>query len=119
MNAQFIEKDGHREWAILPYATYQSLLEAYEMLHDIQAFDAAIARREEQIPAAYVDRLLSGESPIRVWREYRRMSQDALALACGVAGNIILAVEEQNIPLEVELCSKIARSLNVDIDELR
>jgi len=36
------------------------------------------------VPIAVADALLAGEHPMRVWREYRRMTQDQLAQAAGV-----------------------------------
>ena len=39
---------------------------------------------QEKIPVEWVDRLLNGEHPIQVWREYRGLSQEQLAAACSV-----------------------------------
>jgi len=118
MNVQFIEKDGHREWAVLPYATFQNLLDAYEMLRDIQAFDQAVARNEEMLPAQWVDRLLNGETPLRVWREYRQMTQAELAQACGITSETIKAIELQTQQPDSELRAKLATCLRIDEDEL-
>lgn len=118
MNVQFIEKEGHREWAVLPYTTYQHLLDAYEMLRDIQAFDQAIAREEEMIPVQWIDRLLNGESPVQVWREYRQMTQDELAQLCGVTREVIKAVEMKTRQPDPQLCANLARCLRVEADEL-
>jgi hypothetical protein len=41
MNVQVIEKNGQIEWAVIPYAQYQKMLEAMEMLEDIRAYDEA------------------------------------------------------------------------------
>ena len=40
---------------------------------------------EDALPGEYVDRLLAGETPLRVWREFRRMTLDQLSKAAGIA----------------------------------
>ena len=44
-------------------------------LSDEALYDRAVADDEESFPIAVVDRIVAGESPIRVYREYRRMTQ--------------------------------------------
>lgn len=72
MKAQIIERDGRPEWAVIPYADYQGLLERLEDAEDLRAYDRAKAEPsagdDESIPAVVVDRLTAGESPLRVWR---------------------------------------------------
>ncbi|MGH7038169.1 MAG: helix-turn-helix domain-containing protein [Stellaceae bacterium] len=56
-----------------------------ELLEDAAATAAwHRTRDEESVPAAVVDRLLAGDNPIRVWREYRGQGRDALAAAAGI-----------------------------------
>ena len=61
---------------------------AAEDLADLGAYDramAAIARGDEElIPAEYAKRMVSGESSVRVWRDYRGLNQMALAEMSGV-----------------------------------
>lgn len=45
------------------------------------------------VPAAVVDRLAAGEPPLRVWREYRGLSQQALADAAGSGTSYICSLE--------------------------
>ncbi len=84
---QFIQRDGKPEWAVLPYEEYLELLEQAEMLEDIREFDAAKSALEkgedELIPAEVVYAILDGENPIKVWREYRGLTQQQLADAVG------------------------------------
>ena len=78
---QIIKRDGKPEWAILPYEKYLELLEQAEMLEDLRDFDAAKAALEkgqdELIPGEVVFAIVDGENPIKVWREYRGMTQQA------------------------------------------
>jgi hypothetical protein len=79
---QIIERNGKPEWAVLPYEEYLRLIEQAELLEDIRAFDeisAAIERGEEElIPAEVVNAILDGKNPIKVWREYRDLTQNSL-----------------------------------------
>ena len=64
MNVQVIEKNGQIEWAVIPYAEYQKMLDAVEMVEDIRAYDEAKAKLEageEVIPSKVVYALLDGE----------------------------------------------------------
>ena len=44
MTVQIICRDGQPEWAVLPYAEYEALVEAAEMLADMRTYDEAKAR---------------------------------------------------------------------------
>ena len=61
--------------AVLPMAEYDCLVAAAESADDLRLYDEAKRRLtsggDEAIPSEYAKRLIAGESPIRVWREYR------------------------------------------------
>lgn len=122
MKPQIIKKDGKPEYAVIPYDEYRRLLADAEMLADVRAFDSATkalaACEEEIIPSEVVDRLLDGENPIPVWREYRRISAADLAKACGVTAAAISQIESGKRKSSVSLLQKIARTLNVDLEML-
>ncbi len=122
MKPQIIKKDGKPEYAVIPYGEYRRLLEDARMLADIREFDMAKkaleSGDEELIPAEVVDRLLDGENPVRVWREYRGLSAADLAKACGVTAAAISQIESGKRKSSVTLLKKIARILKVDLDSL-
>jgi len=122
MKPQIISKNGKPEYAVIPYSEYRRLVEDAEMLADVRAFDTArnaiSAGEEEMIPAVVVDRLLDGDNPVRVWREYRSLSAADLAKACGVTAAAISQIESGKRKSSVILLKKIARSLKVDLDTL-
>ena len=101
---------------------YQRLLEAAEDLADIAAYDRAkaalAAGAEELIPSAFVDRLLNRESPVRVYRDLRGMTQSALAAASGVNRVQIADIEAGRKTGSVETVRKLAMALDVTIDDL-
>ncbi|MEA3291406.1 MAG: helix-turn-helix domain-containing protein [Pseudomonadota bacterium] len=125
MNAQvqIIEKNGKPEYAVMPIEQYFRLLELAEEMEDIQAYDAAMAELkaggDELIPADVANRLLSGEAhPLRIWREYRDLTQQALAEKIGVGKSYISQIESGQKPGSVTVLKKIAVALNVELDDL-
>jgi hypothetical protein len=60
-------------------------LEELEDIRDARAISAAIAAGEETYPHEFVKRLSSDENPLKVWREYRKLTLATLAKACGVS----------------------------------
>lgn len=121
-NIQLIERDGKPEWAILPYEEYLRLVEQAEMLQDIQDYDAAKASLErgedELIPAEVVFAVLDGENPIKVWREYRGLTQQQLADAVGISKPYVSQLETGKRTGATEILSAIAKALGVSLDEV-
>jgi DNA-binding XRE family transcriptional regulator len=117
MSIKYIERAGRR-YALIPAPTYSRMLEQLEELDDIRAYDRAKARRQEFVPAEMVDRVLAGESPIRVWREHRSMSQAGLAEACGVSKPYLSQLEGAKRAPSIAVAKKLAAALAVDVDDL-
>jgi mRNA interferase RelE/StbE len=102
----------------IPRAEYERLREAAEDLADIQAYDRAMAAGEESFPSEIVDRLVNGESPLRVFRDFRGLTQSALATASGVNRVQIADIEAGRRSASVETFRKLAQALNLSIDDL-
>ena len=119
---QIIERDGKPEWAVLPYEEYLQLLDQSELLEDIRDFDtinAAIDRREEElIPAEVVYAILDGENPIKVWREYRELTQQQLADTAGISKPYLSQIETGKRMGTTEILSAIAKALDVSLEEV-
>ncbi|MCB9418184.1 MAG: helix-turn-helix transcriptional regulator [Ardenticatenaceae bacterium] len=121
MSVQIILRDGQPEWAVIPYDAYTQLMEDAEMLADIREYDAAkqaLAEGEELVPAAVVDALLAGENPIKVWRNYRQMTQRVLAENAGISPAYLSQLESgarRGLP---ETLSRIAQALDLTLDDL-
>jgi DNA-binding XRE family transcriptional regulator len=121
MSVQFIAKDGQREWAVLPYAEYQALIEAAEMLDDLRAYDEAKARisgGEELIPSEVTFALLDGENPITVWRKHRALTQQQLAEEAKISKAYLSQLEASKRTGTMEVLGRIASVLRVDLDDL-
>lgn len=116
MNVQIIKKDGQPEWAVIPYADYQRLLEAAEDQEDIRAIEQHNPD-EEGVPHEVVKRLFN-ENPVRVWREYRGLSLAELAQFCNVSAPAISQIENGHRRPSVRLLQALAAALDVDMDDL-
>jgi hypothetical protein len=75
-------------------------------------------RDEEAVPIAVVDRLLTGENPIRVWREHRGLSATALAEAAGLGKGYLSQLERGTRQGPVATMQRLAVALRVDLDDL-
>jgi DNA-binding XRE family transcriptional regulator len=121
-NFQLIERDGKPEWAVLPYDEYLKLLENAEMLEDIRDYDAAktaLENNEEQlVPSEVVFSILDGRHPIRVWRDFRSLTQAQLALAAGVSKPYLSQIETGKRAGTTEVLADIARALDLTLDEI-
>lgn len=93
-----------------------ALLEQLEELQDIA--DAKAAMTEETFPAEFVDRLLAGEVPLKVWRDYRSLTLEALAETAGVDRERLSRAEEGQAGLPDDLLARVAQALDCDPDDL-
>ena len=118
MSVQFIEHNGQRQYAIVPIDIYQSLLEKSEDMDDKKAFEVAKQDDDELIPAEIVNRLLEGENKLKVWREYRQLTQTDLADKCGIAQSTIAQIEGGKRIGKINILKKIADVLWLDLDDL-
>ena len=110
------------EMVTITRADFDKLVEDSEMLADIAAYDRAMARlasgADELIPAAFADRIIDGESPLRVYREYRGLTQVALSAASGVNRVQIAEIEGRKKTGSVATLKKLATALRLDLDDL-
>ena len=81
-------------------------------------FDRAVDENEESFPIAVVDRIVAGESPIRVYREHRRMTQKEVAEAAGISPLYLSQIERATRTGSVATLAAIAKALDVELDEL-
>jgi DNA-binding XRE family transcriptional regulator len=121
MNLQVIQKNGQPEWAVLPYDLYLQLVEAAEMLQDIRDYDAArkaIDEGEELVPSEITFAILDGENPVKVWREYRGLTQQHLADAAGISKSYLSQIETGKRKGTAEVLAAIASGLGLTLDDI-
>ena len=119
---QLILKEGQPEYAILPYDLYTQLVDDAEMMQDIRDFDEIKARiesgEEELIPAHVPYAIIDGENPVKVWREYRGLTQQQLAAEAGISAAYLSQIETGKRVGKTAVLQAIARALNLTLDDV-
>ena len=121
MRIETITRRG-KEFAVIPVKDLQKLMSDAEMLADVKTYDAAKARLEngedELIPLEITERRLRGEPVLRIWREYRKLTQEQLAKKSKVSRALIAAIETNRKTGSVSTCKKLGAALDVSWDQL-
>lgn len=116
---QIIETPQGEKLVVLSMQDYEEMLEDAA---DIAAYDKAKRRlaagEDEMIPAEIVGRLLDGGNPVRVWREYRGLTIQALAGQSGLSKSYVSQIETGQRDGTAQSMLSIARSLGVDLEDL-
>jgi len=110
------------EMVSITRAELERLRQAADELDELRSFDSAKARlasgEDELVPAAFANRLIEGESPLRVYRDLRGMTQQQLAAACSVNRVQIAEIEAGRATGSVVTLRKLADGLGVSMDDL-
>lgn len=118
---QIINKNGQPEWAVIPFKDYQKLINDSEMLMDVKAYDdakKAIAEGEEIVPSEVTFRIIDGENPLKVWREYRKLTQKQLVDKVGVSKAYLSQIESRKRKGTIEVLSSIAIALDLTLEDI-
>jgi mRNA interferase RelE/StbE len=121
MRIETITRKG-KEFAVIPVAALQKLMEDAEMLADVKAYDAAKARLEdgsdELVPLEITERRVRGEPSLRIWREYRGLTQERLAKKAKVSRALIAAIETKRKAGSVGTWKRLGAALDVSWEML-
>jgi DNA-binding XRE family transcriptional regulator len=111
-----------KKYALIPLRAFKKLMADAEMLADIAAYDAAKKRidsgEDELIPFELVERRISGENAVKIWREYRGLTQEKLAKVSGVSRIMIAAIESGHKKGGITTIKKLANALRLSADEI-
>ena len=100
MNVQVIERDGQPEYAVLPWAQYQALLQA--------------AGREPEVTAVAVDASKPALSQLMALREAKGMSAEQLARNVGISPHYLGMIESGERQPDAAIQRALAWHLGVD-----
>jgi DNA-binding XRE family transcriptional regulator len=118
MRAQLLKKNGKPEFAVLPITEYRDLIKRIEDLEDARVIREYRANPGESFPAAVVNQIIDGFPPLKVFREYRGMTLEALGTICGVSAAALSQIENGKREPSVGLLKKLSEALLVDVDIL-
>lgn len=111
----------------LSRAEFERLLDAIEEAGDVavaRANQAHIAKvgwgeaRRHFLTWEEAERMIAGESPVRVWREKRGLSQRALAAAARVSPSYLAEIEGGKKPGSAAALRRLAETLETTIEAL-
>ncbi|MCX5513379.1 transcriptional regulator [Kaistia algarum] len=122
MSVQTITAPNGDRLVVLPEADYLAMQEALEDAADIAAVDAyerqKAAGEAVMIPAAFVDRILDGESKVRVFREFRGLSARDLAGKAEISPSYLSQIESGARDGSFDTMKRIAAALGISVDDL-
>ena len=112
---QIITSPSGEELVVLPRSDYEDLVDALAA----RKVDAAlVAGREELLSAEETAALVAAPAPLAFWRKKRGKTQSQLAREIGASQNFLSDLERGKAKGDVTLYAKLARSLNVQIEDL-
>jgi DNA-binding XRE family transcriptional regulator len=122
MNVQIITNHNIPAFAVVPFDEWQHLQARLEDLEDISEARILSGKittgEDETFPDSFVERLLSGEHPLKVWREYRGFTIAALAVICNVSAPAVSQIETGRRKPSVTLRKHLAAALKCDMEEI-
>ena len=121
---QIIYENEKPAYAVIPWEEWQTILAALN--DDEDSMDELIAARlmsrpvdpADLRPIGLVQRLEKGENPLKVYREWRNMSQRELAETAGISLSHISKIECGLKMPSRRLKIQLAEALAIDPDEL-
>ena len=110
---------GVPAFAVVPWTDFQRLLDRDDETATLIAAGNA-ARHDVAFPADVAARLIAGETPLKAIREWRGLTQDALAEMTGVSAQYISQLERRdggrNVGRKVGV--KLAAALKISVEAL-
>ena len=111
-----------KDYAVIPMSDYNAMLKSVENtqdIADIEQFRKDLASgKEEMIPSAFAERLIFGENPYLVWREYRQLTLQNISDATGINVATLSRIENNKRDPSIKYLKAIAAALRVEVNDL-
>lgn len=118
IHPQTIYKGHQPAFVVLPIQEYHTLINTVQDLQDIQEIKQHIEEGGETFPIEVVLALSEGRNPIKVYREYRGISQTELASKVNVSKQYISQLEASERQGTTKVLKAIARVLSLDLEDI-
>lgn len=118
MNRQIIRQGGKPAFVVIPINEWRRIEATSEDRLDARALREFRESRTETFPDAVVATILEGAYPLRVFREYRGLTQAELAKAAGTSAVYISQLERGVRSIGRKLRARLAGVLKIDPDLL-
>jgi len=102
----------------IPVAELEALIRRVEDAEDRRSIETALKNPDDALPAESVERMIAGESPLRIFREHRGLTQQALADQAGAGKSHLSQIENGKKSGSIDIYAKLADILDVTIDDL-
>ena len=110
------DRAGKAAFVVLPIEEYEALKAAREDAEDLAIL--AAVEGEEHVPYEVAERILSGEHPLRVWRQHRGLTLARLAEKAGLTHGYISEIESGKKDGSLRALRALARALDLDLDDI-
>ncbi len=116
-----LDAAGQPVFVVIPWDEFQRMTDKVPeaSLSDLELYDLALDESEESFPAEVVDRLLSGQNPVKVYRKHRNLTQAELATAIGINVSHLSQIETGKREASTKIIVALAQALDVAVDDLR
>jgi len=118
MTINILKHNNQPAFAIVPYNEYKAMLEAYEGFQDLKRVSKFKKEKHSFFPEEIPSRIIKGENPIKVYREYRNITQESLAKTLSVSKQYISQIENNKTKPSLKILKGLAQILNVTVDDL-
>jgi len=108
IDPQIIKQDGKPAFAVIPWNEYQ------ELLHNRNKPDES----DVWFPNEVVKANVRGESLIKAWREYLKLTQAELASKAGMKQSALARVESNTTNPRKSTLMKLAEAMGITVDQL-
>jgi DNA-binding XRE family transcriptional regulator len=114
-----IEHEGRPMHVLLPFADWERIRRILEDAEDLEAVRRVESDpNQDHIPLEVVRRLVDDENPLKVWREYRGLTQQALAHAAGLRQSTIARLESGERKGTLAQMRRLTHALGITLDTL-
>jgi DNA-binding XRE family transcriptional regulator len=87
-------------------------------MEDAADLAALQKKNAEYLPVGLVERMLTGESAIKIFREWRGMTQHELSQAAGIGKSMLSQIESGKKDPSLTTARRLAEVLNVTLEEI-
>jgi len=105
---QIIVQNGKPAFAIIPWDEYQELIH-----NQIEADEADVWFPNEVVKAN-----VRGESLIKAWREYFKLTQEELAAKAGMKQSALARLEKSSVIPRKATLIKLAEAMKIGVEQL-
>lgn len=114
MKAEQVTVDGN-DMVIMPKSEHDALVQKLDIIVEKRRIEK---ERENGIPHTYFHRVLDGENAIKVYREWRGLTQKQLADKIGTSQSYVGNMENGKRKGDIILYANLAKALEVSIDDI-